>query len=476
MINLLKKSIFLIALLFILSTSYAYAASIELSHEDVNARVSPSETAVFSITIKNIQNRADEFSISTNALDVYPFSTIIETAELSQRSVKLKPKESATVELKLKIFDDATPNVNYKTPVTVKSLSNPDLMSKEYVIVSILSPTNMIDISTNFPDKMIASNDQEFEITLKNKVNRFLKDVEVSISSEFLQESFVTNISYGTLLTRKIKYDLDPSTKPGTYTLSIKAFYNRNVRGNLLKEFEIVKNPNVLEKNELDSGFLVDVYTFKKENKGNVALEESVFLPLGGVDRYFTRANVKPTEKLDTGLEWSFVLSPGETYLITAKTDYRAVFYGSIIIILFALGLWYHMHKTIIIKKHLYHIKDEKSGLSELKVLLRVKNRGSPLRHVRVVDIVPGLFRATGEYGTLKPVVQQTYSGTRLVWELPIFDIGDERLISYKLVSKTNLFTTTTLPPAAVIYKKLNKQITKTSNKVVYVPKTKRTQ
>src|SRR3989344_4877629 len=338
--------------MLILSMGYAYAASVQLSHEDLNARVSPGETAVFSITIKNDRNTADEYSIGINVLDIYPFSTVIENAELSQRSVKLRPKESATVELKIKIFEDAVPNVNYKTYVVVKSLTNPDIMNKEYLVASILSPTNMIDISTNFPSQLIASNDQEFELTLKNKVNRFLKDVEISISSEFLQESFVTNLSYGTTLVKRIKYDLDPSTKSGIYTLSIKAFYNKNVRGSLLREFEIVKNPNVLEKNELESRFLVDVYTFRKENKGNVELQESVFLPLGGIERYFTSANLRPTKKTDAGFGWSFDLKPGETYLITAKTDYRIVFYGSIIIVLFALGLWYHLHKTILIRKN----------------------------------------------------------------------------------------------------------------------------
>src|SRR3989344_5446553 len=338
--------------MLILSMGYAYAASVQLSHEDLNARVSPGETAVFSITIKNDRNTADEYSIGINVLDVYPFSPVIENAELSQRSVKLRPKESATVELRLKIFEDAVPNVNYKTYVIVKSLTNQNIMAKEYLVAYILSPTNMIDISANFPSQLIASNDQEFELTLKNKVNRFLKDVEISISSEFLQESFVANISYGTTLVKRIKYDLDPSTKSGIYTLSIKAFYNKNVRGSLLREFEIVKNPNVLEKNGFESGFLVDVYTFKKENKGNVAMEESVFLPLGSIERYFTRANVKPTKKMDAGFEWAFTLSPGETYLITAKKDYRAVFYGYLIIILFALGLWDHLPKTIMIKKN----------------------------------------------------------------------------------------------------------------------------
>ncbi|MBS3095641.1 hypothetical protein J4231_03095 [Candidatus Woesearchaeota archaeon] len=49
--------------------------------------------------------------------------------------------------------------------------------------------------------------------------------------------------------------------------------------------------------------------------------------------------------------------------------------------------------------------------------------------------------------------------------------MGDERLISYKIESKTAIHATSTLPPAAVIYKKLSKRITKTSNRVVFVPK-----
>ena len=458
--------------MFSLSSMYAYAEQIELSHTDVNNRISPGETADFTVTVRNNMKVEEEFILGVNDLDVYPFSNLIESAEINPRTIKLKSGESKDVKVSIKTFQDATPNVNYKTFINVSASSNSNIRNKEYLIVSILSPDNLIDITTNFPSKIIAGPDQEFNFTLNNKVNMILKDLEYSISSEFFQESGKMNLYYGLPLVKTIHYKLDSSTKPGIYKLSIKAIYNNRVRGSLIKTFEVEKNSKIVEKDESESSFLVTRYKFERENNGNLVMEESVVLPLASIERYFTSANIKPSKQTTIGHEWTFTLKPGETYKIDAKTDYRIIFYGSIIIILFAVILWYYLYKTVAIRKQLYQVNNRESGISELKVILKIRNRGDPLRHIRVVDIVPGLLKPFGEYGTLKPSeIQKTYTGTRLVWDIPLLDIGDERIISYKLESKTNLFSTMVLPPAAIIYKKLSKKITKMSNKVVFVPK-----
>lgn len=460
--------------MFALSSIYAYADQIELTHVDVNNRISPGETADFTVTVKNNMKIEEEFALSVNELDVYPFSNLIESAEVNPNVIKLKAGESKNVKVSIKIFQDASPNVNYKTFVNVRASSNPNIKNKEYLVVSVLSPDNLIGITTNFPDKVVAGPDQEFNFTLNNKVNMILKDLEYSVSSEFFQESKKINLYYGLPLVKTMHYKLDSSTKPGIYKLSIKAIYNNKVRGSLVKTFEVEKNPKILEKDESESGFLVTRYKFERENNGNLVMEESVVLPLAKIESYFTSANIRPSKQTNVGYEWTFTLKPGEIYKIDAKTDYRIIFYGSIIIILFAIVLWYYLHKTVAIKKQLYHVNDRESGISELKVILRIKNKGNPLRHIRVVDIIPGLLKPSSEYGTLKPSeVQKTYTGTRLVWDISLLDIGDERILSYKLESKTNLFSTIILPPAAVIYKKLSKKITKMSNKVVFVPRSK---
>lgn len=469
---MIKKVLFLALLIFTLSSIYAYADDLEISHVDTSSRVSPGESAEFLLTVKNTQHITDDFAIALNGLDIYPFSNIIESAEISPNKLTLKPGESAEVKVTLKIFDDAMPAVNYRTYVIVSSLTDQNVRKKEYMVATILLPINLVDISTMFPDKIIAGDDKSFNLTIKSNVNKVLKNIEVSISSELFQQTFKTDLYYGAPITKKIEYDLDSKTKPGKYSLSIKATYNNNIRGSLLKDFEVAKNQNIIEKNEMESGLLVNSYIFEKENKGNVITEESMFLPLGSAERYFMTSNIKYTKKTRQGYEWTFVINPGETYSIRAKTDYRIPFYGLLIIILFSIGTWYYMHKTIVIQKYLYHIKDDPSGVSELKIVLKLKNKGNPIRNVRVVDIVPGLLKPTGEYATLKPAnTQNTYSGLRLVWDVPMLDMGDERIIAYKLHSKAHLFTTLTLPPAAVLYKKLSKQITKTSNKVVFIPK-----
>ena len=460
-------------IIFFLSLVYAYGAQVELEHEALKNSVSPGETAEFLLKARNNRNVADSFKIVINQLDVYPFSNIIESAELDNNSsniLKLKPGEVANVNLRLKVFEDATPNVNYKTSIKIISLTNSNVADSEELVVSILAPLNLVEITTTFPDKIVAAREQEFNITLKNKVNKFLKDVEVSIVSELFQESFKTNLYYGLPFVNTIKYDLDPSTAAGKYSISIKAYYNNNLRGVFTKEFEIVRNPNIVEKSETESGFLFTVYRFEKEHKGNLILQEDVFLPLGEFARLFTDVNV-PAEKTGDGYKWSFELKPGENYLVVAKTDYRIVFYGAILIIIFVLGMWYHLHKTVLIKKQLFNIKDD-SGMGGIRIVLRVKNKGNPLRNVRVVDIIPGMLKPTGEYGTMKPSqIQSTYGGQRIIWDFSSLDMGDERILSYRLEVRHNINVPTTLPPAAVIYKKLNKRLTKTSNKVVFIPK-----
>jgi len=468
---LTKRTLYLVMILFLFTIAYVYAEPVTLQQEAVKDKVSPGDTAEFLLKVRNNRDVADNFMVGINELDVYPFSNIIESSELSQEVLKLKPGESITVNLKLKVFDDATPNVNYKTYARVRSLINSDVSDKEELIISVLAPVNLAEIKTTFPDELVAAKNHVFNITLKNKVNKILKDVEISIVSELFQQSFKTDLYYGLPITKEIKYDLDPSTKPGEYKLEVKLFYNKRLRGSLIKEFEVVRNPNVLEKSEVESGFLVDVYRFEKENKGNLIMQENVFLPLGGVARLFTEVNV-PAEKIESGYKWNFELKPGENYVIVAKTDYRILFYGTIIIIMFLLGMWYHLHKTVVIKKELYHAKDEKTGTSYVKIILRVKNKGSPLRNVKIVDIVPSILKVTGEYGTLKPSqIQSTFGGNRLIWEVSHLDLGDERILSYKLEAKHDLMVPTTLPPAAVIYKKFNNRLTKVSNKVVFVPK-----
>lgn len=470
---LIKRVAFFALIIFVLSIAYVSAATqIEVTHEDLKSRVSPGETAEFLFKVKNNMNTEDTFMISVNDLDIYPFGNIIESAEFEPKIVTLKPGESVDVNLKLKILKEAIPNVNYKTFLAVKSSNDPDIWKNEYVIVSVLAPNDLVEILTSMPDKVVASKGQTLEITLTSKVNTILKDVSVSVSSEFFQEGFKQNIYYGVPVVKQINYDLDPSTKPGKYRLSVKVFYNDRMRGELLKEFEIITNRNIMQSDEVESGFLVKRYDYERDNQGNVEMEETVFLPLETIERLFTTSSLKPSKKTDAGYEWTFTIKPGEKRNVDVKTDYRTVFYGTIIIVLFALGLWYYMHKTIVIKKHLYHIKDNQHGLAELKILLKVRNKGNPLKIVKVVDIVPGLMKIVGEYGTLKPAkIESTYSGTRIIWEVHGFEMGDERLISYKLESKTPLHHTVTLPPAAVIYKKLSRAITKTSNKVIYVPK-----
>jgi len=188
-----------------------------------------------------------------------------------------------------------------------------------------------------------------------------------------------------------------------------------------------------------------------KKNEGNIVSTHRVETKYSLFKRVFT--STSPKAKKESGkYVWELTLEPGEKTDIKINTNYRPLFYGLIIIVLFIVGMLFHIERSVVLKKRIFRIKEDSQGISEFKILLHLRNgKHFGLRDVKVLDVLPHVISATQDFGTLKPTtVQKGKRSVRMVWEVGDLDPKEERVISYKVRSKINLLGEVRLPAATV--------------------------
>tara|TARA_Y100000310_G_C20504290_1_gene725620 strand:+ start:19 stop:684 length:666 start_codon:yes stop_codon:yes gene_type:complete len=157
-------------------------------------------------------------------------------------------------------------------------------------------------------------------------------------------------------------------------------------------------------------------------------------------------------------LVWERTLKPNESTTINFVTNYRVLFYVAVILVIFLIFYYAVKSPISVTKKATTTKSDEEGALSQIKITLEVRNRGTkPLKHVSITDLVPAIANVERmlELGTLKPKdIKHAKSGTRVSWELAELDGHEHRLITYKVKAKLNILGTFSLPRAVVQYSK----------------------
>ena len=153
---------------------------------------------------------------------------------------------------------------------------------------------------------------------------------------------------------------------------------------------------------------------------------------------------------------WEQTLEPGENVELTRKVSYVPL--AIIIIILIILGIVYYFIKPeVIIKKKVVNVSRTEGGVSEVKLLLLVKNISKKdVRNLRITDTIPNMAVYVKEDlpGTLHPKRVRSYevTGTTIEWAMPELVKNEERIIRYKIRTKLSILGAIKLPNAEVSY------------------------
>lgn len=124
------------------------------------------------------------------------------------------------------------------------------------------------------------------------------------------------------------------------------------------------------------------------------------------------------------------------------------------------------------IKKETKIMNVDNQGISDVKVLLHLKNRtNKSVEDVKLVDRIPqmGMLDTEFSVGTLHPskVIKHEHKGTIIRWDISTLEPFEERIISYTLQSKLKIIGGFSLPQAVVKFKGKGESVKRTlSNKI----------
>ena len=135
--------------------------------------------------------------------------------------------------------------------------------------------------------------------------------------------------------------------------------------------------------------------------------------------RFFTKAVPSPESvnlKKDAYMEWALRLAPQSETKIVVVENFRPVIYVMLISIV-TLIIYFIYRSPVVIRKEALVVGTSHGGITELKVLLHLRNRSQDLiENLTVTDLVPGLGELVKEnsIGTIMPskVIKHDTKGT----------------------------------------------------------------
>ena len=446
----------------LMASAVVYAVSpFDVYLKDVANNVFPDETAIFTLTLTNNLEIEDTYrfyleglswNLQTDPLSDYLSGVTIPAHNMHEVNLKLKPigaLDYGTYQLELKV--DSQASKNSKSVFLIINLRNPHPPIKEYfaVVSKIVEIPAVIDPRDTVP----------IGINLENLNPKNITNLEVQLSSKLINEQATSSLA--PLEKKKITFQvkLDPLTPPQQDVLVLTLLVDGRVLQPIIKEpFEIMEYSEIVKEIQPpEKGFLSAKQTLKFTNNGNV---EKIYMheqKVGFFEDLFTSSDPRAYKiKKDdaTYLAWDLQLAPEQTQSVTVTTSYVPLFILVIIVIL-AIIAYYIFRSPITVTKEASILATKEGGISNLKVILHVKNRSNQVMdNVAIVDRVPNIseIEKEPELGSIKPtqILQSGREGTVVKWEIGSLEKLEERIITYRIKSKLTIIGGINLPSATV--------------------------
>lgn len=473
MIRICKFFVFMALLLVLLNV--AHAASFEVKVAPVKDRIVVDEVAEFEITITNNLDRGEEFTIKKAG---YPFWDVytkplqnpitLEVPAQSNSSMRLfvDPLYITSVDtytLDIGIVQGTT-GQEQKVPVTIGIMSTEPLIGG--YIPTVLATTGIS------PEKIDPREQFTIKAVLNNQNPIDYSNLTIKFDSSLFKEEVNTALGPREDKTIEISKKLDDATPPQKDRLVVAVFKDeRMIVSPIIHEFEI-KEYEIRETLPKEHSFLkirrgIRVMSNNPDYHGKIKIEvkpiRNLFLTT------HPRAVIERDENKQY-LTWDVRLDKDKVMVVYTTENYR------LIVIIFsamvaAVGLYFIFRSPIVVKKGIANVGMHEGGISEAKVVVRVKNRSAKqLTDIEVMDNVPHIAHVEKEFsiGSMQPhaILQHPKRGIAIKWVLETLEPGDERVLSYKMRSRLPVLGEFSLPTATARAKVGNRIVISNSNRI----------
>ncbi len=473
--SFLKRLIALI-LVFSVYISIANAASFEAAVVPIYDRIVIDEFAKFRIEIKNsLQESKDEYRIYTLEFPTWDVRT---DPIANPITLELGPGGEGSVEIildPLKIKDIGT----YQVSVNVRSKATNQLVSVP-LKVTILSTSSLIQgyvptvvTGVDVPEKIDPRKEIPIKISLNNQNVIDYPELAIKLESNIIQETLSAKLGPKEDKTISHTVNLDPLTSPQEDRLVIALlFNNESIINPIVRKIEIIEyaEPELIkeDKNLLITKRQYNFVSNKEGYEGAFKLETTLF------DSIFSSTHPKAKTAAENGKRYfAFNVKLEKNSMQVTVTRNFVPLLAAIILAIAAVIGYYGLRSPLTMLKEASNISKSEGGVSEMTVILHIKNRSqNKLNEIEMDDNIPGLVSIGGDVpiGALQPtkVLRHEKKGTTMVrWVIDSLEASEERVLAYRIKSKLSILGSFSLPSARAAFKSNGKLVTSASNSVI---------
>ncbi|RMF56090.1 hypothetical protein D6745_00245 [Candidatus Woesearchaeota archaeon] len=429
--------------------------------QPINAEIFLNETAKYNLTITNFGNTPDHFIIYTQDprwhVSTEPKVSQIAAGEKTITTLEIKPLSGLRERLHIvNIYLKSTITtqvIEKSVVVNIKSTTPPE--PKEYL------PSVKMDAEISNNGRLDPREKVVLTLLFENRNSLNIDNLEILIDSNLIKDASTTQL--GPLEQRKkiFTFELDPYTKPQDDSLTIMAVVgNRTVATIDNMPLTILPYSPFFEREKKEEKtFLASFQKITFKNIGNVPREEDVKIRTNPIVEFFTKTFPKANlekENGETYFVWNINLEPNSETSILISTDYRGLFFTLLLIIIIIIS-YYVFRSPLVVQKEGIKIGQTEGGLSELKIMIHLKNRSrQTINNILVTDKIPPIVDIMQEsyLGSISPskVIKHEHKGSILKWNIDKLDSLEERIISYRVKFRLSVVGGLRLGPCLVNY------------------------
>ncbi|MEK6933292.1 MAG: hypothetical protein AABW75_00260 [Nanoarchaeota archaeon] len=314
--------------------------------------------------------------------------------------------------------------------------------------------------------------DKSVSLEIKNLQNTHFENLNLLFNSAFFNSKI--NVSLSPYKSTNVSIPIDSALiqtyTAGNYVFNIKII-SENAETNIDEVIKYVESENIVLSSE-SKGLIVRKKNITKKNEGNVPLTAEIETSKDIISRLFTIYSIEPDKINRKGLivsyKWSKSLQPSESFTITTTTNYTIPLILIILIIAIGIFVRIYTHTALTLNKRVFFVRT-RGGEFALKVRLHVKAK-KHVNNIQLIDKLPGATQLYDKFG-IKPDHIDS-STRRLFWNILQLNAGEERIFSYIIYSKVNVFGRFELPPALASFDRNGKKENVFSNRAFFVSET----
>jgi len=241
---------------------------------------------------------------------------------------------------------------------------------------------------------------------------------------------------------------------PGKDTLEVVLIINNKSISKKIINYDIIEYSDFVASPDSIHQLFKTTTEYRIVNLGNIPKTDLFKVQTNIFEKLFISSEPNPTEvKLrQQYMGWELSLEPGEETTLIVTENYRPALY--ILLIIVVVTMVYFIYRSpVSIKKEAIVIGSSEEGISDMKILLHVRNRSPDLiESITLTDMVPALaqLKKQKHIGTLAPskILRHKKKGTIVKWELEALEPFEERIISYVIKTKMTIVGGYNLPIA----------------------------